>query len=400
MFVNTKTLTLLLAGLAMIGPFATDTYLPSFPAIAAQFEVTAAMVQQTLSIYLAGFALMTLFYGTLSDSFGRKPVILGSLLLFSAASVGATLAPSFGWLLAFRLMQGLSAGAGMVVGQAIVRDRVSGADAQRMIANIMMVFGVAPAIAPVVGGFLHVSLGWRANFGFMALIGLGLLLAVSRGLTESLAPASRQPFRFTAIAANYLMAIRHPQFLLRCLGIGVTFGGFALYIASAANFVIEVLHLAETSFAWLFLPLIGGIVLGSIITGKLAHKVAPAKSIRVGFVIMGAAAVINLVYTANAVAVVPWAVLPLFLYSFGLALALPGMAMLTLGLFPAMRGLAASLQNFVQMAIFALVSAFVAPLVPDSAFKLAVGLAAGVVLGGLCWKLGNRTVSQTVTAQA
>ncbi|GAA4034081.1 multidrug effflux MFS transporter [Actimicrobium antarcticum] len=384
---NTRTLTLVLAGLAMLGPFATDTYLPSFVALGEHFSVGPVQVQQTLSIYLFGYSLMTLFYGTLSDSFGRRPVILASLLIFITGSIGATLAPSFTWLLVFRAMQGMSAGAGMVIGQAIVRDRLSGAAAQRMIAQIMMVFGIAPAVAPVVGGLLQVAFGWRAVFGFMTAIALLLLLACQRYLPESLPVAERQPLHLGTIAGNYWKAIRHPQFLLRALAIGCCFGGFGLYIASAASFVMQVLHLPETAFAWLFLPLIGGIVIGSAINAKVAHHISTAVMIGRGFMVMALACVLNLIYTSLFVAAVPWAVLPIMLYAFGMALALPGMVMKTLDLFPKVRGLAASLQNFVQMLIFAIVSGFVAPLVFDSAFKLAAGLAVGLVASVIFWRL-------------
>ena len=167
-----RLLTTILACLGMIGALAIDTYLPSMPAIGAEFGVGPVAVQQTLSVFLFTFALMMLFYGTLSDSFGRRPVILGALAMYTLASVGAALAPSFGWLLAFRALQGLSAGAGSVIGQAIVQDRFEGAQAQKMMSHIMMVFGLAPAIAPVLGGWLHVSFGWRSNF--VALFGFGL----------------------------------------------------------------------------------------------------------------------------------------------------------------------------------------------------------------------------------
>ena len=148
----TKLLTWILAGLAMVGPLAIDTYLPSFPAIVQDFNASPLLVQQTLSFFLFTFAFMMLFYGTLSDSFGRRPVILVSLVLYVIASVGAALAPSLGWLLAWRVLQGLSAGAGSVIGRAIVQDRYSGAAAQKILSHIMMVFALAPAIAPVLGG--------------------------------------------------------------------------------------------------------------------------------------------------------------------------------------------------------------------------------------------------------
>jgi len=168
---HTRTLTLTLAGLAMLGAFSVDAFLPSFPAISADFQVDAAVVQQTLSAYLLAFSVMSLFYGTLSDAFGRRPVILVSLVVFTLASAGAAFAPSFGWLLLCRVLQGLSAGGGRVIGQAIVRDRFAGAEAQRLMASITMVFGLAPAVAPVIGGYLHSAFGWRSVFVFLVAVG-------------------------------------------------------------------------------------------------------------------------------------------------------------------------------------------------------------------------------------
>lgn len=386
-------LTLLLAGLAMVGPFATDTYLPSFAGLAHHFAVSPALVQQTLSVYLFAYALMTLFYGTLSDSLGRRPVILFSLAVFFMASVGAALAQTFGQLLLARGVQGLSAGAGMVVGQALIRDRLQGAAAQRLIAHVMMVFGVAPAVAPVIGGALQVLYGWRASFVLMAAIALVLAVACARLLPETLAPADRHPFDAGAILRRFGTALGNRCFLLRSVAIGALFGSFALYVASAANFVMQVLHLPETAFAWLFVPMIGGFVAGSAISAKLAHSHAGAGMIRAGFGVMVVAAVANLGYTSQFTATVPWAVLPIFAYTYGLALVLPPMTIMTLDLYPEMRGLAASVQNFVQMLVFALVAAFVAPALFDSAFLLACGMAAGMVISWICWRFASLAVT-------
>jgi DHA1 family bicyclomycin/chloramphenicol resistance-like MFS transporter len=141
-------LTLLLAGLSMVGPLAIDTYLPSFPAIARSLDASPLLIQQTLSMFLFCFAFMMLFYGTLSDSFGRRPVILISLLLYIAASIAGALAPSIGVLLACRIVQGLAAGAGSVVGRAIIQDRFSGATAQKIMSHVMMIFGLCPPLRP------------------------------------------------------------------------------------------------------------------------------------------------------------------------------------------------------------------------------------------------------------
>ena len=384
------TLTIMLAGLAMLGPFATDTFLPSFHAISTHFNVSYLLVQQTLSVYLAAYAFMTLFYGTLSDSFGRRPVILYSMFVFAAGSIGAAFAPSFGWLLFFRGVQGASVGAGRVIGQAIVRDTLTGAAAQKMLANIMMVFGIAPAIAPIIGGWLHVAYGWQSTFVFTFIATVLLLLISWRGLPESLPLAQRQPFHPSTIAANYWQALRHRGFQLRSLAVACAYGGFALYIASAPHFVMELLHLPETAFGWMFVPMVGGLVAGSALNGKLAHTVPMPQLVRRGLLIMAATALCNIGYNHWFVPSIPWAIIPIMTYAFGMSLALPGMTISTLDIFPQMRGLAASLQNFVQMLLFALVSGFVAPLLFDSSIKLALGQMSAVLLASLFWWLASQ----------
>lgn len=382
---NVRNLTLILAGLAMLGPFATDTYLPSFHSIGEDFQVSQALVQQTLSIYLSCFAFMSLFYGTLSDSFGRRPVIIFSLVVFAIGSVGAMLAPSFGWLLFFRGMQGASVGAGRVVGQAIVRDKFQGAEAQRLFANITMVFSLAPAIAPVVGGYTNALTGWRGTFGLMVVIVTILMVMCIRGLPETLTPATRQPLHIGNIFRNYILALRHPPFLLAILAVGFAFSGFALYISSAASFVMDILGLPDTAFAWLFLPFISGVVIGSMFSSRLAARIAPALMIRMGLGILVLGAALNVLYNAMSVAAVPWAVIPIFIYAVGMSVALPGMTVVTLGTFPSMRGLASSLQSFVQMLIFALVSGVVAPLLFHSALWLSLGMGCSAVLCISLW---------------
>ena len=382
-----RTLTVILACLGMVGALAIDTYLPSIPAIGREFNVGPLAVQQTLSIFLFCFAFMMLFYGTLSDSFGRRPVILVALAFYTLASIGAVFAPSFGALLACRAVQGLAAGAGSVVGAAIVQDRFSGAQAQKMMSHIMMVFGLAPAIAPVLGGWLHVHFGWRATFVFLALFGAVMLLLVWRALPESLAKQDRQAFHPGAIAANYLKVLSHPRFLLLSLTVGLAFGGLALYIGAAANFVMEILHLPETAFAWMFIPLIGGMVLGSAWSGKVAARIPPARMTSIGFAIMALGAALGVGYNALFVAQVPWAVLPLMVFTFGLAVAMPAIQMSAFRLFPDNRGLASSLLSFIQMICFAIVSGLVAPMLFGSAFKLACAMLGGLALSLVCWRL-------------
>jgi len=397
-----RIMTVVLACLAMVGALAIDTYLPSIPAIGRDFGVGPVAVQQTLSVFLFTFAFMMLFYGTLSDSFGRRPVILVALAVYALASAGAAWAPSFGWLLFFRALQGLSAGAGSVIGQAVVQDRFSGAEAQRIMSHIMMVFGLAPAIAPVLGGWLHVSFGWRSTFVFLALFGVAMVLAVWKLLPESLPPEKRQAFHGGAIARNYAKVLGNPQFLLLSLAVGMAFGGLSLYIGSAANFVMEILGLPETAFAWMFFPLISGMVIGSAWGGKRASRIAPARMRRIGYGLMALACVLNVGYTALVAdrVAVPWAVLPLMVYTFGLAVAMPAIQVGALALFPHNRGLASSMLAFIQMMSFALISGLVAPMLFGSAFKLACGVTVGLVASFIACQLAGAAGRVDGSAQA
>lgn len=378
----------ILAGLVMVGPLAIDTYLPSFKAIGQTFEVGPLLVQQTLSVYLFTFAVMMLFHGTCSDSFGRRPVILASLAIYAVASLGAALAPTFGWLLVFRVMQGLMAGAGLVVGQALVRDKVNGAEAQRVLAYIMMFFGLAPAVAPILGGLLQVYFGWRSIFVFLGMFATLMFVLCYRSLPESLSLEARPPLRLKLIVGNYWKALRHPRFLLLALAAGIAFGGFGLYIGSAANFVMNILHLSETEFGWLFIPLIGGMVIGSAIAGRYAFRVSPKRLAWSGYAVMAAAAVLNVTYNYWFAATVPWAVLPIMLYALGYCIANPALTVMALDLFPNNRGLISSLQLFVQLMAFSLVSGILAPLLFDSSLNLSLGVLGGLAVSLLCWIFG------------
>ncbi len=165
-------LSVLLATLGMLGPFTIDTYLPAFAGIAADLQATPLQIQQTLSAYLFAFAFMSLFHGALSDSFGRRPVVLTGVAVFTLASVGCALSTDITHLIFFRALQGLATGAGIVVSRAVIRDMFPPADAQRVMSQVTLFFGVAPAIAPIIGGFLFVHAGWHAVFWFLAGIGV------------------------------------------------------------------------------------------------------------------------------------------------------------------------------------------------------------------------------------
>ncbi len=385
---NHRLLVFTLAALSMLGALSIDAYLPALPAIAQAFSVSAAAAQQTLTIYLIAYAIMTLFYGTLSDSFGRRPVILVAMGLYLLSSVGAGLAPNLGWLLFFRFLQGCTAGAGGVIARAMVGDLFVGAEAQRIMSYMSIIFGLAPAIAPVLGGWLQAAFGWRWIFGFIALFVLILLVICYRDLPESLAREKRHAFHFKIILANYWEAARHARFIFQSLSIAFAFFGIMIYVGSAPAFVMNILHLSVTEFGWLFIPIITGMMTGSFLAGKWSHRFSPTFTIRIGFLLMAIASLANVAYAALFTARVPWAILPVMVYSFGAALASPAITVMALELLPRFRGLAASLQSFMFMGIFAVGSGVICPLLFGSALKLALGSALGFLLSAATWWIG------------
>lgn len=381
----------ILAGLAMIGPFTIDTYLPAFPYIAADLQGTPAQMQQTLSLYLFAVALMTLFHGTLSDSFGRRPVILVSLLLYVVTAVGCALATTLPQLLFWRAVQGLSAGAGIIIGRAIIRDSQQGHDAQRLMSLVTMIFGIAPAIAPVIGGWLQAASGWRAIFWFLALYGSAMFVAAWRRLPETHPVEARQPFQALPLLRNYVRLGGNTRLVLLCLVIAFNFAGFFLYIVSAPAVIYGLLKLTATDFPWLFVPGIGGVMLGAFLSGRLAGRLTPRRTVLAGFLAMGCAAALNIAYCALMPPALPWTVVPIMMYSTGMALAMPSVTVLALDLYPHLRGTTSSLQGFAHSLFSGITAGVISPLVSASALTLALAMGLLLLAGACAWAAYIRT---------
>ncbi len=384
------TLAVLLALLGMLGPFSIDTYLPAFSGMAQSLGATPVQMQQTLSAYLFGFAFMSLFHGAVSDSVGRRPVVLWGLAAFTLASIGCALSQTIGQLIFFRAMQGLTTGAGIVVARAVVRDMFAPAQAQRVMSQITIYFGVAPAIAPIIGGWLFVHLGWHSVFWFLSGVGAVLWLANYKLLPETLHVSHRQPLKFSNLMQGYWQLGLDPRFLLLALASGIPFNGMFLYVLSAPAFLGDLLALAPKQFFWFFVLTISGIMGGAWVSGRMAGRLAPKQQIRYGFLIMLVIAVINLVANLLFKAHVAWALFPIAIFAFGWALMVPVITLLVLDLHPARRGMASSLQAFVGASANGLVAGLVAPLVMHSAVLLAAASLTMLSLGLLAWVLMHR----------
>ncbi|MEN1939685.1 multidrug effflux MFS transporter [Luteimonas sp. MJ174] len=385
---STGRLALLLAGLSMFGPFSIDAIFPAFPVMGEALGADKLAMQQTISAYLVAYALMSLVHGPMSDALGRRRVILAGLVVFIAASVGCALANDLATMLAFRALQGLSAGVGLIVGRAVIRDLFDGDDAQRLMSQVSMIFGIAPAIAPVIGGWILGWGHWHDIFWFLVGFGVLLLAATWMWLPETHPAESRSAPVPRRMLRDYVLIFANRRFQRLAAAGALNFSALFLYIASAPAFVLDLLRLDERSFAWFFGPMIGGMMLGAFTSGRVAGRMPHAVQVNIGFACCGLAAVANVAYGLLVdVPAVPWAVLPAALCAFGAALVFPVLTLAILDMYPRQRGSASSLQAFTSLALNAVVAGLLSPMVSGSMLTLALAGAAFTLAGWLVWRL-------------
>lgn len=388
----------LLAALASVGPFSIDAYLPSMGEIGRVMHASPYAVQLTITAYMAPFAAMMLWHGAISDALGRRPVILWGFALFGLASLACACAWSIESLLVFRALQGMTAGAGMVVGRAIVRDRYHGHDAQRVMSQVSLTFAIAPAIAPVIGGWLQVWFGWRAVFLFTVVFCGVIWLLCRRVLAETLPPERRQSLHPLYLCRTYWQVLTSARFVAVSVALMLNFSGIFIYVTAAPVFLMRHLGVSETGFLWLFGPITVGSAIGAWRSGRLAGKLSPMRTLAWAYGLMALATIGNLVFHLLHPPVLPWSIVPLFFYAIGMSLSFPTLTLLALDLFPAQRGLAASCQSFISMT-GAAANAVLAPLVWDSALSLAISSLV-LMTGGLAAILVFRKMGHGETVVA
>ena len=379
------TLALLLGALASFGPLAIDAYLPAFVDIAASVTASPAQMQQTLSGFFVAMGVMNLFHGVLSDSLGRRPLVLWNTALFGVASAGCALSDSVSALLFWRVLQGCSAGSGMVLGRAIVRDLYEPVEAQRLMSQSAIFHALAPVLAPLIGGVLLVLWGWHAIFWFLAVTSCVIWFVNWRWLPETLAPSQRQPLVLWPLMRVYSQLLRNPRFVALTLASSVPFNAFFIYILSAPVFLGESLQLAPTQFFWFFMCTVSGIMGGAAVSGRLAGRVTHRHQVRLGMTIMALAALANVALNAAFVAHVAWAMFPMVLLAFGWALVTPVISLLALDIVPERRGMASSLQSGVGSFVGGLVAGLLSPWVMHSTLGLAVASLALLSVGVAAW---------------
>jgi DHA1 family bicyclomycin/chloramphenicol resistance-like MFS transporter len=384
-------LAVLIGGLSMVSPFSIDTFFPAFHAMERALHVDAWQLQQVITAYMVPFAFASLVHGPLSDAIGRRPVMIWGMALYTVGSIACTLAPNYMSLIAARALQGATAGVGVVIGRAVIRDLYEGARAQRLMSVTTMIFSIAPAVAPIVGGWAHVAFGWRAVFAFMVLCGLVFAFSAWWKLPETLPPAARIPFSGRNLVSTSLTVLRHPEFMMLASAAALNFNSIALFIGSAPAIVETHWGLGETSYWMLFLPVISGILVGAIIAGYTAGRFDLVLQVRIGFGITFTVALVRvLLHLAMGDLSIPLQQALLFTSAIGAQFAFPILTLRMLDLFPAARGTAASAQSFMALMFTAFTLGIMAPKVLVHLHWIAWMSLAYTIGAWTCWYLSRR----------
>jgi len=358
--------------------------LPSFPDIEAAFGISCAMLSQSLGVYLIAFAVSTLLWGPMADRIGRRLVILSSLLLYIVSSIGCALASDVQFFMFMRVIQGLAASGGFIAGRAMIRDAHDVNSAHRAMSQVTLLFAVAPALAPLLGGWLHDQFGWRSVFWFLTAFGI-LLFGLTVFIKETLAHEHRQSFHPVAVIRVYVRTLKHKQFIKLALSLAFSFAGLFIYIAGAPTVIYDFLHLSGNDFSLLFIPMVGGMMIGAFISSQLAHHWPAHRTIAAGFSMMMLAMLLNLFLLSFFEAGIFTVIAPLVLYSFGLAMVMPAITIAALDYFPHHRGTAASMQGFLQMLINACVASIAIPLLHTQWRHFVLGQLMFLLLGLALW---------------
>lgn len=380
--------TLLLALLGMFGPFSIDTAFPAFAQMGEDFDVSDASMQLVVSAYLGAFAVMSLFHGPLSDALGRKPVMITGAVIYALASIGCVFSPSLPVLLAFRVLQGASAGAGTIVSRTVVRDLYEGPAAQRLMGTVAMIFAVGPAIAPIIGGWLLLLGPWQLIFWFLSAFGAIIAITTLCFLPESHPKAARTPMNVRAIAGSVLAVGRRRSFQVLAAAQAFSFAGQFLYIAAAPIFVVTLLGKGEQDFWVFFVPMVGGMMAGSFTNSRLAGLASGNQLIVGGQAVAITGAVIGLVLAIlPATGGLPWAVVGPTAIGFGTGISLPVYQLALLDAVPHARGTAASVSTFVMLLLNAVLSSAIVPIAATSLARLSATSLALLVVGVGCFHL-------------
>lgn len=266
---------ILMGALTAIGPLSIDMYLPAFPAIASGLGAHSSEVERTLAAYLLGMAVAQLIYGPLADRFGRKPPLYGALVLYILASAGCAIAPNVEFLTVSRIFQAMGGAAGMVIPRAVVRDHYNTQDAARALSMLMLIMGIAPILAPVLGALILAWVGWRGIFITITICGIALLWTLSTVMVESLPLEKRVPLSWSNIFRTYTGLVIHKRFMAFALSGGLASATLFGYIVGSPRLFIEYYGVSPQTYGLLFGLNAVCLIAGSQVSARLLKKHRP-----------------------------------------------------------------------------------------------------------------------------
>ncbi|KZD12807.1 multidrug effflux MFS transporter [Oceanibaculum pacificum] len=371
-------LTLLVA----MGQMSTGIYLPAMPSLTGIFATDGGTVALTLTVFLAGFAVAQLVYGPLCDRYGRRPVLLGGLAIYTAASLACALAPSIEWLIAARLFQAIGACSGQVLARAMGRDLYDGPRYAKVMALIGLALAATPAAGPVLGGVLQVLFGWQASFFFLFGWG-GLLLCVTfLGVRETLKSPDPTALDVPVMARNFGQLLRNRLYMGYTLTLAFTFGTMFTYMTGAPFILIDSLGIRPDIFGVLSVFNVVGYAIGSFLANKLSGRVAMSRLVAIGACIVFAAGLAMLGLALAGLITAVTVIGPMMAMLIGMGLMIPSAMAGAIGPFPQIAGVASALMGFLQMGIAMLMSLLVGLLhgLHDSPMQIAFAFSASLVL--------------------
>lgn len=376
--------------LVAVGPISMSLYTPAMPEIVLALGTTEAMVKMTLSLYFAGFAFTQLICGPLSDGLGRRPVMIAFMSIYLLACVLAVFAPTIEVLLTARFLQGVGSAAGIAISRAIVRDVFADERSARIMNLMGMLLSVAPALAPAIGGLTLQVSHWRMLFVLMTLMGVGTIWVLVFFMRETVTP-DRSRIRPQALIASYRTLLASPHFMLTSLVVAGAVG--AIYtLATVLPFILmDIVGLSPTTFGGGMILQAGMYLVGALVVQALLRHTGAHELVPTGLAFMALASVALLLLLAIIGPTFLTIMVPIAVYSFGVAFVMPAMLMTSLAPFPHMAGAASALTAFLQMGMGLLGSALAA-LFTNSVLALATvvpAMAAGAIISWIVW---NRRV--------
>jgi len=351
----------LLVALGSFGPLTMSIYTPVMPSVGHELLATPENVKLTLTTYMLGFAVGQLFYGPLSDRYGRRPVLLGGLLFFALTSFACSFAPSIGGLIGLRIVQGLGAASGSVLGRALTRDAYTYKEMPLVMSWISLGQNIAPSLSPMLGGFLAEWASWRATFWFVGGFGTVLLVVTLLGLDETNRYRSDR-LNFGSLLRGSGEMLREPQFLGNVLTLGFAFAINFGFLAGVPFILQDRLGFSPQEFGMIVLLSVGGFTLGTLVNNRLVGRVSPVTIMKVSGWFHVAALSVMAALSLSGI-LTWWSIVgPHMVASFGTGMIVANANAGAVGLFPKLAGTASSLAGLAQMGMGAMGTVTVAVL--------------------------------------